>query len=98
MPSKKLIHFALLASLIALATACSTTEETVEQRQKRYEADARANDRFADDWRNAGNEGIAKHYEQQADKARHNKYAAGCDYISLLLFDVLLGSDACNEK
>ena len=98
MPNQKLIHFALLASLIALITACSTTAETVEQRQKRYEVDARTNDKFAEDWRNAGNEDMAKHHEQQADKARHNKYAAGCDYISLLIFDALLGSDACSEK
>jgi len=37
-----------------------------------------------------GNEDMAEYHKQEADRARHNKYAIGCDPEDILFFDVLV--------
>jgi len=86
-----------LAILIPFLAACAKDTRTIEQKQKSYESSARSHDRFEDDWKNMGNEDMAEYHHQEADRARHNKYAAGCDRETSFFF-YIFGSDACEEK
>lgn len=92
------LYTCLLALSLQMMAGCATDPDRVEQRQKGYENQTRLNQKFAKDWRNSGNDDMSAFYEQEAQKARHNRDAAGCDATSQFIFTVLLGSDACEIK
>ena len=41
---------------------------------------------------------MEKYHEKEANRARHNQYAASCGFVDFLLFDVLLRSDTCDKR
>lgn len=95
---KNSVLFTSVSIVMLFLGGCATDPSEVEQRQQSYETSARVNDKIAEDWRNMGNDTMAEYHTQEADKASHNRFAAGCGFFGFLIFDVLFDSDACDRK
>ena len=87
--------FVLLLALFL--SACASHKLTIAEEQKALDDRAHVLDVSAADWRRSGPREIADYYQDEADRARHNRDALGCGFFDAII-DILLKSDYCDMK
>ena len=84
--------------LLALfLSACASHKLTIAEQQKAWDDRAHVLDVSAVDWRWTGPREVAGYYQDEADRARHNRDALGCGFFDAII-DILLKSDDCEMK
>jgi len=86
---------AFLFLLALFSSACASHKLTIAEQQKAWDDSAHVLDVSAADWRRSGPPKIADYYQDEADRARHNRDALGCGFFDAIV-DILLKSDDCD--